>query len=86
MTAALKCGVYTLATPPPPPPPPPMQKYCNIRLDKNLCDALEFAKMGFENTVSISDIHRAGNQVILTIHVRCQTSYILQMDTVCSER
>lgn len=31
-------------------------------------------------------IQRADNQAILTFHVRCQTFYILQMDTVCSER
>lgn len=38
--------------------------------------------------VAVHCVHSVGSssQVILTIHVHCQTFYILQMDTVCWER
>lgn len=75
-------AVFTLLEP-----PPPMQKYCIVPPDKDTSEGWATLESKFsKHKVITSNIGRAGSQVILTIHGRCQTFYILQMDTVCWER
>lgn len=90
ITITVWCLHCRRPNPRPPHPPHPsslVQKYCIVPADKDTSEGWATLESKFsKHKVITSNIGRAGGQVILTIHGRCQTFYILQMDTVCSER